>query len=227
MCGRFNQMLTTAELKKVGAEIGASAILPPPNYNVSPTQPVIAIAGANPRMADSYGWGLIPFWAKDRKIQSRTFNARGETVSSKPAFRAAFRERRCIIPADGFYEWKRTDDGKQPYYIYRSDNDLMGFAGLWETWRMPGKDRSESFRTCTVITTDASAPMSDLHARMPVILERDDWDIWLNPDGGDVTELQALLRPASDDVLVWHPVNPAVGNSRNNGRQLIEPYSSR
>ncbi len=225
MCGRFNQMLATAELKKVGAEIGAGAMLPPPNYNVSPTQPVIAITGKNPRTADSYGWGLIPFWAKDSKIQSRTFNARGETVPSKPAFRAAFRRRRCVVPADGFYEWKRTGGGKQPYYIYRSDNELIGFAGLWETWRMPGAESSEPIRTCTIITTEASEPMSDLHTRMPVILEPDDWDRWLDPDGGEPAGLQALLRPAGNDVLSWHPVHPAVGNSRNNGQQLIEPYS--
>ncbi len=225
MCGRFNQKLTSAELSQVGAELGQAAALPPSNYNVAPTQRAVAITGVDPRMAGSYRWGLIPFWAKDAKIGSRMFNARAETVATKPAFRAAFRGRRCIVPASGFYEWKRVGSRKEPQYIYRTDGEIMGFAGLWESWSGPKGEEHDPVESFSILTTEPNAQLREIHDRMPVILEKSDWDAWLDPNNKDLDALQSLLRPAAEGRLTWHEVDPGVGNPRNNGPQLIEPYS--
>jgi len=191
-----------------------------PRYNIAPTQDVAAIRrdedGA--RHLVFFRWGLVPFWAKDLSIGARMINARAESVRQKPAFRAAFKRRRCLVPADGSYEWKKEKAGKQPYRIVMEDGEPYAFAGLWESWSAP--DGSE-VETCTIVTTDASPSVAQIHNRMPVILDRDDFDAWLA--GGD-DEAERLLRPyAGRRLLHAYPVDRRVGNVRNEDAELILP----
>lgn len=173
----------------------------PPNFNVAPTRavPIVHLEAAG-RRCTLARWGLVPAWAKDVKLGYSTFNARAETVAIKPAFRSAFRQRRCLIPADGFYEWQalpRTQR-KQPWFIARQDRAPLAFAGLWERWTGPGGDTLDS---CCIIVTDANALMRPIHERMPVILDPADWDAWLAPDPA---ARQSLLRPyPHDDLAAW------------------------
>ncbi len=160
-------------------------------------------------------WGLIPFWAKDRKIGAKLINARAETVAEKPAFRAAFKSRRCLVPADGFYEWRREGKVKQPFLIESADSEPMAFAGLWETWK---DEDGKPLVSCTIITTEANAIMREIHNRMPVILDNGAFDNWL-ADRGDHA---ALLRPCAEQHLQMRPVDARVNNVRNNDAELIE-----
>lgn len=233
MCGRFVSSSTPDELAAYfGVDQVAEAVLEP-NYNVAPTQDVYAVVeddGA--RNLDAFFWGLVPSWAKDAKIGSRMINARAETLASKNAYKSSFTKRRCIIPADGFYEWQALDkpvksaDGKsikkQPMFITRADGAPLAFAGLWSVWRGPDKDQ-EPLRSVTIITTTPNATMASIHDRMPVILPEARWDTWLDRDNGDLDRLERLLVPAADDVLVTTPVSTAVNNVRNNGAALTEP----
>ena len=210
----------------------------PDNYNVAPTADIYAIVGARPSEASSlvepvletFHWGLIPTWAKEQKVGNRMINARGETVESKNSFRAAFKRRRCIIPATGFFEWKvvgRDEKGKprkQPMYIHRPDGEPLAMAGLWERWLGPDKDWDEALHSTTVITTRANNFMSGIHDRMPVFLPPSVWGEWLDPANDDVAALKDLLVPAGEALLTAHPVAPAVGNVRNRGPELIERY---
>ena len=176
-------------------------------------------------MLTAFHWGLVPYWSKDRKAAARQINARAETVASKPAFAESFERRRCLVPADGFYEWRRSADGsRQPFFVHRADGDPMAMAGVWASWRNP-EDREERHLSCAVITTVANAAVAHIHDRMPVILERDAWDAWLDRDTPEA-ELLALLRPAPEDVIALHPVAAAVGNVRNNSPDLVAPVSS-
>jgi putative SOS response-associated peptidase YedK len=170
-------------------------------------------------------WGLIPWWSKDATSGNRLFNARAETVTTKPSFRDAFKGGRIIIPADGFYEWQRFDDGtKVPNYFTRSDGQPMAFAGLSERWRdKNGPADAPPIRSCTIITTAAGPDMDWIHDRMPVILNPDTFDLWLDPEVEETGELTALLRATPDGTVVHHPVSSRVGNVRNNGAELIEP----
>lgn len=190
-----------------------------PRYNVAPSQPVLAV-----REQDTGGreliklrWGLIPFWAKDSKIGYRMINARAETVTEKPAFRNAFKKHRCLIPADGFYEWKQEKGGKQPFFIHRQDNEPLGFAGLWEHW----EGEEGVIESCTIIVTAANETLKDVHDRMPVILSPKNYDAWLSPENQNREMLQALLKPFSDNVLEAYPVSTAVNNPRNDTRELL------
>jgi putative SOS response-associated peptidase YedK len=172
----------------------------------------------------SFRWGLIPWWSKDAKAGSRLFNARGETVATRASFREAFRERRIIVPADGFYEWHKTKTGtRQPHYFSRADGQPLAFAGLAERWRdkNAGPD-APLIRSCTVITTSAGPDMSGIHDRMPVILDPATFDLWLDPANEDVEEMRALLRAPPAGTLVHHPVGTRVGNVRNNDAALLE-----
>jgi putative SOS response-associated peptidase YedK len=172
-------------------------------------------------------WGLVPFWAKDIKIGSRMINARAETVSEKPAFRRAFAQRRCLLPADGYYEWQRRDGGpKQPIYISRADGRSLAFAGLYELWRdraVPPDDADAWLWTTTIITTSAPDDLGHIHDRMPMIIDPASWSDWLDPAGHDVSDLRSLLVPAATSGLTAYPVSTAVNSVRNNGPQLIEP----
>jgi putative SOS response-associated peptidase YedK len=187
------------------------------SYNVAPTMPVYAAAEhAGRRHLVSFRWGLVPTWADDAKGAARMINARAETVADKPAYRTALQRRRCLIPADGFYEW-RVDD-RMPFYIHRQDGGSLAFAGLWEAWKQPD---GEWLRTCTIVTTKAAPRLQGLHPRMPIVLPSQAWDQWLDRNERRPAAALALLaNPVSDD-LVWHPVSTDVNNVRNDRPDLI------
>ena len=204
-----------------------------PRYNVAPTQevpivrrsPFPAADAAEARTAPPLElaparWGLVPFWAKDPAIGNRMINARGETVAAKPAFRAAFRKRRCLVPADGFFEWQKTGDGKQPWYIRDAGGEPMALAGLWELWDPP--DGGEPLASCTIITTGANELMRPLHERMPVVLDAAGREAWLDP-AAESQQLKALLTPAPDGILEAWPVTRRVNSPFNEDPSVVQP----
>ena len=219
MCGRYTLASPTERLaEEFGVE--ASSIELSPNYNVAPTQGVAAVLEeAGQRRLEVLRWGLIPPWADDPGIGSRMINARSETAPGKPSFRRAFRERRCLIPADGFYEWQRTNGAKQPYYIHMEDGRPFAFAGLWESWSKGGEGE---VRTCTILTTGANALVGEVHDRMPVILAHDAYDVWLDP-ASERDELTGLLAPYPEDEMEAYPVSRFVNSPSNNDPRCIEP----
>ncbi len=218
MCGRF-ALYTPKEA--VVRLFGLQAV---PDlrarYNIAPTQSVLAVREDEPgtREALMLRWGLVPFWAKDPAIGNRMINARGETVAEKPAFRQAFRRRRCLIPADGFYEWQKVPGGKQPWFIGARDDALLAFAGLWERWDARGTE--EPLESCTIITTAANATLAPLHDRMPVILHSGLWDSWLSGTTG-AADLSGMLRPASNQLLAARPVSRRVNSPANDDPGLL------
>jgi putative SOS response-associated peptidase YedK len=219
MCGRFTLRTDPQQLAlRFGCEVPADLA---PRYNIAPTQPVAAvrIGPASDRQFALFRWGLIPSWAKDASIGNRLINARAESVAEKPAFRAAFRRRRCLILADGFYEWKKTGRAKQPYFIRMPHEQPFAFAGLWETWRDP--ESGEPIESCTIITTEASPEMAGIHERMPVILDDDSYPLWIDPGQNDPQRLQPLLRPWDRQALITDPVDSRVNNPRNEGVECI------
>lgn len=223
MCGRYTLRTPPAELAEFFGLFREPDVRP--RYNIAPTQSVLAIRfdeNATPREPVLLRWGLIPSWADDAKIGSRMINARADTVATKPAFRAAFKRRRCLVAADGYYEWKQLDDGKQPYLIGRTAGGPMAFAGLWESWTK-GEEPIES---CTIITTDANEAIGAIHDRMPVILPPEEYDRWLDPQS-DAQELGGLLAPYPLDDLAARPVSRTVNNPRNDSAACIEPLVSR
>ncbi len=222
MCGRYT---LTVPVEILAEEFGVTGPLPevPPSYNIAPTQEVAAVlADDGERRLEMLRWGLIPSWADDPGIGSRMINARSETVPEKPSFRRAFRERRCLILTDGFYEWKRTDDGKQPYYIRMEDGWPFAFAGLWESWR----GGREEIRSCTILTTEANDLVSEIHHRMPVILAPEDHGLWLDPDVREADPLLPLLAPYPDDVMEAYPVSRFVNRPTNDDPRCVEPLAS-
>ncbi len=164
-------------------------------------------------------WGLIPSWATDPAIGNRLINARSETVALKPAFRAAFRKRRCLIPVSGFFEWQSQDHWKKPYYIYNKDGSPMALAGLWEHWT---DIKGATIETCTILTTHANALVEELHTRMPVLIKPQDFDTWLDSSLQDLTTLQPLLQPVPSAALAMHPVSRFVNKPENEGPECIE-----
>jgi putative SOS response-associated peptidase YedK len=167
-------------------------------------------------------WGLIPYWAKEEKIGFSTINARAEDADTKPAFREPFRQRRCLVPVENFYEWKKTGKGKQPYAVALKGGGLMALAGLWDTWRSPAGERIRSF---TIITTPPNELCAALHNRMPAVLKRDAWPLWLGEQPAELAPIKALLVPyPSEDMIAW-PVSPRVGNVRNNDSSHNEPVA--
>ena len=217
MCGRYTLKTPAGRLAE---EFGFDGSLPdlPPNYNVAPTQQVAAVlAEGGERRLEMLRWGLVPPWADDPQIGSRMINARSETAPEKPSFRRAFRERRCLIPADGFYEWKRMNGGKQPYYIRMEGASPFAFAGLWESW-----DREGEIRSCTILTTGANPLVGEIHDRMPVIVAPDAYDVWLDP-ASEGDELRGLLAPYPEDEMEAYPVSRFVNSPSNNDERCIEP----
>lgn len=220
MCGRFTQERPTSDL----AEIFAAEDLaddPGSRFNVAPTDEAVVVVQREERRAiKAYRWGLIPHWADSPKIGNRMFNARAETLTSSPAFRDAFRRRRCLVPVDSFFEWRREGTIRQPFRIVRTDGRPLALAGLWSGWRDP--ETEEVRRTFTIVTTTPNDLMRPIHNRMPVVVPDDAWDRWLDPSLPDPGELQGLLVPAPDDDLEAYPVSRAVNNVRNDGPELIE-----
>jgi putative SOS response-associated peptidase YedK len=212
MCGRFKLTLTPevmAELFGVDEEPVMA-----PRFNIAPTQPVLTVRprqGGGRQWAQAR-WGLVPSWAKDPSIGARMINARAETVAEKPSFRVAVRKRRCLIPADGFYEWRKTAAGKQPYLIGFENGRPFAMAGLWESWRQPDGSPLES---CTIITTAANPVVADLHERMPVILPTELYDEWLHNDPLPPPRLQEILVPFAGPGMTTNQVSTRVNNPRN------------
>lgn len=224
MCGRFALMSPTEEVATVlNVDSTAAAAIPPsvPRYNIAPTQPVLAafLDERGQRSLTFFRWGLIPSWSKDMAIGARMINARSETVAEKPSFRNAFKRRRCLIPADGFYEWQKLGDRKQPMYIHATEGRPFAFAGLWEMWQDPEGTR---LQTCTILTTSPNELMAPIHNRMPVIIEPEDFGLWLEP-GPNPEQALHLLRPFPADKMAAYPVSTAVNNPRNDTPECIQP----
>ncbi len=220
MCGRFSLTLSPKDIWDyflLREEFNLAQ-----RYNIAPSQEVAAVRLEEGHRRLTYlHWGLIPSWADDRKIGYRTINARSETAHKIPSFRAAFRSRRCLIPASGFYEWEKKQGTKQPYFIYRKDGNPMALAGLWEHWE--DKEGKEVIESCTILTTEATDPVARLHDRMPVILEPDVFGFWLDPKEQSVGRLRELLKPAAPEVLSMHAVSKYVNKAGNEGKKCIEP----
>ena len=210
MCGRFTLTSTPEALaERFGLE---TAPVLAPRYNVAPGQEVCAIRAdaSGRRSAGLLHWGLVPGWASDPAVGNRMINARWETLAEKPAFRDALRKQRCLVPADGFYEWADRGGARQPFHIHRGDEALFGFAGLWDRWRDP---EGEWLESCTIVTTQATGSIRELHHRMPVILPTPHYGAWLDPAQRDSDALLALLEPASSPPLVFHPVSTRVNRT--------------
>jgi putative SOS response-associated peptidase YedK len=247
MCGRYATARDPADLvEEFDIERVAVEEALAPNYNVAPTDPVYAVLervdkehpdGAAQRQLRVVRWGLVPPWAKDPKIGGRLINARAETLSEKPAFRKAFAARRCLLPADGYYEWhtdaaaeppakggaRRGD--KQPFFVHRRGGGILPMAGLYEFWRDPNAPAGVDpwLWSCAVITTEAVDDLGRIHDRMPMLVEPQNWNRWLDPRGGEPKDLSPLLVPAASSRLAAHPVSTRVNDVRNNGPELIAP----
>jgi putative SOS response-associated peptidase YedK len=221
MCGRFYLDARAEELTET---LGLSS-LPElrPRFNIAPSQPILAaVATEEGRVGRWFRWGLIPAWAKDAKIGYRTLNARAETVATKPAFRAAFRRRRCLIPASGYFEWRPEASGKQPYGIQPADAPLLVFAGLYEHWPDP---QGEGIDSCTILVTDAAPSIAAIHDRMPLCLAPAQFATWLDPAIQDPAPLQALIDAAQAPVLTAYPVTRRMNNPRYDQPDAITPLA--
>ena len=221
MCGRFTLKTPATELSAFFEGLNFSGIRP--RYNICPTQQVTCIRESREQNHEvvPLRWGLVPFWAKDLKIGARMINARSETVSEKPSFRAAFKKRRCLVLADGFYEWKKLSEGKQPHFISMQSESPFAMAGLWESWTDKSDPQSGTVETCTVLTTEANSMMEPLHDRMPVILQPDDYETWLDPTFEDHNHLQTLLRPFAPEEMQHWPVATIVNRPANDQPECI------
>ncbi len=231
MCGRF-ALNSTPRRIAAHFKLSSDQFELFPRYNIAPTQPVMIVrqhAVTSQRELTHVVWGLIPSWAKDVAIGNRMINARSETAIEKPGYRGAMKYRRCIVPADGFYEWRqggasagraamRSKPAKQPFFIHRTDGDLLGLAGLWEHWQGPGGEEIES---CTLLTTEANELMAPLHDRMPVILSPGDYARWMDVKQQDPWQVADLMRPCPADWLVADPVGNYVNSPRNEGEQCL------
>lgn len=220
MCGRF----TLIKIEKLISEIFQVSSVPSlsPRYNIAPTQSIATVlqnSETEERECKMMHWGLIPSWSKDTKIGAKMINARAETVAEKPSFRAAFKRRRCLIVADGFYEWKTQDGKKQPFYFQLADGKPFGFAGLWERWE---KEDEEAIESCTIITTNANDLMQPIHDRMPVILDSQDYDHWLDPEVQKPESLQSLLQPYRSQEMTSYPVSTKVNNARTDSPECVK-----
>jgi putative SOS response-associated peptidase YedK len=222
MCGRFVGFRSLHELKKT-FPIDKATCEVTENYNVAPSQEVLAIIKyENENWLEKLHWGLVPFWAKDISIGNKLINARAETIASKPSFRNAFKKRRCLIPADGFYEWIGPKRQKQPVFITLPENKPFAFAGLWETWHKKD-DPDTMYKSCTIITTEASDSVREIHHRMPAILTPDAYESWLDPLNQNVSELKNILQTGIVTKLKSHAVSKNVNSVKNNEPSNINP----
>ncbi|MBT2689315.1 SOS response-associated peptidase [Bacillus sp. ISL-47] len=222
MCGRFtltetiNKLQMTFEFEYSGGEIV-------PRYNIAPSQNILTIIGSGEqRIGKQMKWGLVPFWAKDEKIGYKMINARAEGIDSKPSFKKPFKSKRCLIPADGFYEWKKTEEGKQPYRFIIKNEEPFAFAGVWDMW-----DKGDNpLMSCTIITTVPNEVTEEVHDRMPVILKESDFEDWLNPNFDDTEYLKSLLVPYPAEKMDKYPVSSKVNSPKNEMAELISPLNS-
>ena len=232
MCGRYTLSDTGDLIQELAvAEPGGDSEFLKPRFNIAPTQAVAAVRqDVEGRWLGALHWGLVPFWAKDKSIGNRMINARSETAAKKPAFRNAWKKRRCLILTDGFYEWKKIDGGKQPFYIHLEDRRPFVFAGLWESWTDKSVSEEDEatpaeptvLESCTILTTSANQDIEPLHHRMPVILEGEARDRWLDPDS-DPDSLHSIVGPAPTGLLSYLPVSRLVNNPRNDVARCLEP----
>jgi len=224
MCGRFARYSLSRELERCFNVLPPS-FETPPSYNVAPTQEILVIVQLEAaRHIKKRHWGLVPFWAKDISIGSRMINARVETLASKPAFKAALKHRRCLIPANGFYEWSGKAGSKQPYYFHLPSGEPFAFAGLYETWEDKGAPPGAGpYKSCTIITTEAGESVKDIHNRMPLILKPEAYDAWLDPDNKEITQIEELLKTAIVKELKRHPVSRLVNQVGNNRKECMKP----
>lgn len=223
MCGRFTQQRPASELAEI---FSAEPIVddPGPRYNVAPTDEALVVVQRDERRAiTAYRWGLIPHWADSAKVGSRMFNARAETLTASPAFRDALRRKRCLVPVESFYEWRREGAIRQPYAIARSDGRPIVLAGLWSGWRDPATDTVR--RTFTIVTTRPNRTMAEIHDRMPVVLDDADWPAWLDPAPAEPGRLLAMLEPRDEPDLVLRAVSRLVNDVRNDGPELVVPLA--
>ena len=218
MCGRFTLthvygFFTRFQLMDQQAQLT-------PRFNVAPTQEHPIIISQSPNQMIMMRWGLVPFWAKDPKIGNRLINARAESVAIKPAFRTSIKRKRCLVPATGFYEWKRADNGKVPYYVHLKDDSLFSFAGLFDSWHAPD---GEQLKTFTIITTTPNAMMGRIHNRMPVMLSQEDEELWLTKEPLPDSELKRIFKPYPARLMDAYEVSKEVNNPRNENQGLIKP----
>lgn len=225
MCGRIALYTPPARLARlldaaVAAGLDADVA---PSWNLGPQRTLFGVAEDHGgRVLDEYRWGLVPWWAKDPSMSNRTFNARAETMATKPAFRDAFERHRVLLPVDGFYEWDRRGGSRVPHFFTRADGDVLVFAGLYDRWRDPSGPRdAPRLKTCTVVTTTPGPDLDGIHDRMPVVLERGGFDLWLTGSDDELDALSSLCVPAARGTLVHHPVDGRVGNVLNDGPELI------
>lgn len=221
MCGRFVGF-STFEILQAHFPIDVADVQVTTNYNVAPTQEILAISrqeGKNHLL--NYHWGLVPFWAKDLSIGNKLINARSETVVTKPSFRNAFKNRRCLIPSNGFYEWKDSKGQKQPMFLTLPNGNPFAFAGLWETWDNKGKEKIP-YRSCTILTREASESVRPIHHRMPVILKPEVFDTWLDPENQDSNVLLEIIQSQIYTELSSIPVSKQVNSAKNNRPENIQ-----
>ncbi len=219
MCGRF----TLSAFPEVLSQIFEVEKIPDfkPQYNIAPTQMVLVVlynSENHKREIQQLRWGLIPSWAKDQSMGAKLINARAETVAEKPAFRRAFKYQRCLLVADGFYEWRKQEGKKQPYYFHLLSKKPFAFAGLWEEWQSP---EQEQIKSCTILTTQANELVEQVHDRMPVILQQETYDLWLDPQVHDRELLQPLLHPYPSETMTSYPVTTLVNSPKNNSPECI------
>lgn len=227
MCGRYTHLFTWKQLHRL---MGLTTPVELPfRYNVAPTQSApVMLSGGGARRLEFFRWGLVPFWAKDPAIGNRTINARSETVATSPSFRAAFKRRRCLVPASGFYEWQKVEgEGhKQPWYITPASEEIFAFAGLWEHWSGKDEHAGEDLHTFTILTTTANRAMAPIHDRMPVILSAGQFDTWLDPAVEDGVVLSPMLAPCAPERLKFARVGTWVNSPRHEDAKCIEPAES-
>jgi putative SOS response-associated peptidase YedK len=221
MCGRFALHHATDEVADLFSVDHVAAGLAP-RYNIAPSQPVHVVLQHEHRTLEMFRWGLIPFWAKDAKIGNRMINARAETLAEKPAFRAALKRRRCLIPASGFFEWRKSGKDKVPTYIQAPERHPMALAGLWEEWNSPD---DELIHSCTIVTTAANDFMAPIHHRMPLILDAEAWEPWLHLGADETEQVQKLLQPSGTLELVSHPVSKMVNAPAHDTPECVAPLA--
>ena len=222
MCGRY-VISSPYDIMKESFSIDSAQEDFTPNYNVCPTQHIPAISNENGKnVLTKMHWGLVPSWAKDKSVAVRMINARSETISEKPSFRNAFKKRRCLIPANGYYEWKGEKGNIEPYYITSTTGVLFAFAGLWERWTDKDSPDSAPLDSCTIVTTTASLSILHIHDRMPVILAHQYYEAWLNPEFQDAGELNRILQTGVIQEMKYYLVSKAVNSVKNNGPELIQ-----